>query len=490
MRPSGNLPAGRAPRHVNGRAAWAWIASALLTTLLPVPCRAQVEQLWTHHSAFGDASGAIAMGDTLMFVNNNEYEVLGLFSRYPGSTCAEPIYAFNAHPYLGLVVTSSDSSADLEAGVKMADSSGVRIYWTGSMSNSKGGNLRPDRSRLFATTVNGNGTGSPPYTLTYVGRYDKLRDDILAWDQNNLHGLGANYFGLVASAANNHAPQAIDGFNVEGITLAPDGKTAYIGFRAPMVNPSGPTTSTSPRTHTLIVTLLNMPDLVKGNPTPGPGAAHFGPPIVLPLGGRGIRSIDYTYPGQYVITAGPWDNVSNPPVAPLNFRLFTWSGSPLNAPVERSATFAATYSPEGCIVPNARLTAQSVVELINDDGGIAGGCWRSMTCTIGPPSDPLDVPLQPRTAGGVRFSRAPAPNPAQHAVALRITVPREQWVDLSIDDVEGRRLATLWSGNLGEGEHAFSWNGAVRGGRARAGLYWARLRSGSVTEAKPFMLTP
>ncbi|PYM03964.1 MAG: hypothetical protein DMD82_15775 [Candidatus Rokuibacteriota bacterium] len=430
------------------------------------------------------------MGDSLMFINNNEYEVLGLFSRYPGTSCQDAIYSFNAHPHLGLVVTSSDSSADIEACVKMVDSSGVRIYWSGSMSNSKAGNLRPDRSRLFATTVVGDGTGSPPYTLTYVGRYDKLRDDILAWDQNNLHGLGANYFGLVASAANNAIPQSINGFNLEGLTLAPDGKTAYLGFRAPMVNPSGPTTSTSPRTHALIIPLLNMPDLVKGNPTPGPGAAHFGTPILLPLGVRGIRSIDYTYPGQYLITAGPYDAVSNPPVAPLNFRLFTWSGDPLYPPIERSATFAATYSPEGCIVPNTHLIAQTVVDLINDDGGIAGGCWRSMTCTIGPPADPLAVPLPPTAAGDVHFSRSPAPNPARRGMSLAITVPRAQWVELSIDDVAGRRLTTLWRGDLSAGEHTFSWNGMVNAEHAQAGLYWVRLRSGNLKEAKPFVLTP
>ena len=151
----------------------------------------------------------------------------------PGSSCQSAIYSFDSHPYLGLVVTSGDSSVDIEAAVKMVDSSGTRIYWAGSMSNSKGGNLRPDRSRLFATTVKGDGTGSPPYTLTYVGRYDKLRDDILAWDQNNLHGLGANYFGLVASAANGVSSDLINAFNLEGITLAPDGTTAYLPWTEP-----------------------------------------------------------------------------------------------------------------------------------------------------------------------------------------------------------------------------------------------------------------
>jgi hypothetical protein len=475
-------PRRRGPR---SWAIWAWLAGAGLSVLLPVPSHAQVLQSWTHKAAFSDASGAVAMGDTLMFVNDNEDEILGLYSRHPSASCKTAIYSFNARPSLG--ATGSDLSADLEAAVKRGDPSGTRIYWLGSMSNSKSGGLKPSRNRIFATQVVGNGSGSPPYSLTYVGRYDHLRDDILAWDQNNLHGLGANYFGLVASAADGVAAQRIDGFNAEGITITPGGATAYIAFRAPLVNGAGPTTSTSPRTHALIIPLLNMPSLVDGNPVPGPGAAHFGAPILLSLGGRGVRSIDCTRPGEYLITAGPYDAVSNPPVAPADFALYSWSGNPFDPPFAHATTFAATYSPEGCILPDEHITDQTIAQFINDDGGAS--CWRSMTCPIG--AVLLDVPLPPRSPGGVRFTRSPAPNPSRHGVSFSITIPREQWVDLSIHDVAGRRLALLWHGNLPEGERVFSWMGEVPGeGRLRAGLYWVRLRAENVTEAKPFTLTP
>ena len=467
---------------------WAWLAFACASALIPASSPAQVVHEYTYASPHGDASGAVAIGDTLMFVNNNEDSFLRLYARYPGAGCSTVLYSINVKA--NLAFTGSDTTADLEAIVKMVDANGVRIYWLGSMSNSASGNLRPNRSRIFATQVNGDGLGSPPYTLSYLGRYDHLRDDIIAWDVNNLHGLGANYFGLAASAANNVNPKLASGFNVEGLTLAPDGTTAYISFRTPFVNCCGPTTSTSPRTHALIIPLLNMPALVTGNPTPGPGAAHFGAPILLALGTRGIRSIDYTYPGQYLITAGPADNVSSPPVAPLDFRLFTWSGNPLGPPpVERAATFAATYSPEGCIVPNSRITASTVAEFINDDGNNA--CWRSITCAVGPAADPLDVPLPTHGAGGVWFSRLPAPNPARRGMSFTITVPREQWVDVSIHDVAGRQLATLWHGSLSAGEHDFSWSGVPRSARHEpAGLYWVRVRAGDGAEAKPFMLTP
>ena len=475
-------PRGCRLRSLAGRA---WLAGAGLAALLAASAHAQVLQTWTHKAAFSDASGAVAMGDTLMFVNDNEDEILSLYSRHPIASCQTAVYSFNARPFLA--ATGSDLSADLESAVKMVDSSGTRIFWLGSMSNSKSGALRPNRSRIFATLVKGDGSSAAACSLTYVGRYDRLRDDILAWDQNNLHGLGANYFGLVASATAGVIPQGIDGFNAEGIALGPDGKTAYIGFRAPLVNNFGPTTPTSPRTHALIIPLLNMSALVKGNPAPGPGAAQFGAPILLPLGGRGIRSIDCTYPGQYLISAGPYDAVSNPPAPPTDFRVFTWSGNPLHRLFEGATTFAATYSPEGCILPNERITAQTVVQFINDDGG--SSCWRSMTCSV--LTDPLDVPRPPGAAGGVRFSRPPAPNPSRRGVSFTITVPREQWVEVSIHDVTGRRVALLWRGNLPQGEHDYSWKGAAsKDGHERAGLYWVRLRAGNATEAKPFMLTP
>lgn len=461
----------------------AGLVLASLAALVSDGSHAQVLQSWSHSAPFGDASGAVAVDDNLMFVNNNEDAVLRLYVRYPNTACRAPIYSLNVKSNLNF--TGSDPTADLESAVKLVDANGTRIYWLGSLGNSTNGNLRPNRSRIFATQVLGDGTGSPPYTLSYIGRYDRLRDDVIAWDVNNLHGLGANYFGLAASAASGVSPKGVNGFNVEGLTLGPNGTTAFIGCRTPLVNSAGPTTPTSARTHALIIPLLNMPALVTGNPTAGPGAAQFGAPIVLPLGGRGIRSIDRTATGEYLVTAGPADTVSTPPAAPLDFRVFTWSGYPLAAPVELTTSFAATESPEACLPPAGPIVASSVAQFINDDGGST--CWRSMSCPVGVPVDPLDVPRVPRSSADVRFSRGPSPCPAHDRVTFAIENPREQAVELTIQDVEGRRVATLWSGVLGEGRHDFTWSGAVGApGLPRAGIYWVRLRAGAVGETRSF----
>lgn len=464
------------------------LAAAGLGLLVPSPGHAQVLQMWSHASPpRSDISGAVAMADTLVFVDNNEDAILRLYSRFPNAACAAPVYTVNVQSSLGF--TGGDLTADLESAAKRVDTSGTTIFWLGSLGNSAGGNLRPNRNRVFATRVHGDGTGTPPYTLAYLGRYDKLRDDVLAWDTNGAHGLGAGYFGLSASAASGVSPKLVSGFNVEGLVFSADGSVAWLGCRTPLVNPSGPTTALSPRTHALLIPVLNLPSLVTGNPTPGPGLAQLGAPVVLPLGGRGIRSIDRLSTGEYLITAGPPDTVSNPPVAPLDFRVFLWSGHPASAPVELSTTFAATESPEACLPPVGPLTTESVAQFLNDDGG--ANCWRSMSCPIGSAVSPADVPGVARFPGEVRFSRPPFPSPARQAVSFEIALAGEASVDVSIHDVTGRRVATVWRGELPAGEHVFQWSGGTAAAsRATAGVYWVRASAGAARVARPFAWRP
>src|SRR5262245_46426653 len=129
--------------------AWMWLVGSVLAAACAHTAQAQVLQLWSHQAAFGDASGAVAMGDTLMFVCNNEDEILRLYARYPVPSCASAVYSLNVRPNLG--ATGSDLTADLESAVKLIDANGTRIYWLGGLDNTKNGNLRPNRNRVFAT---------------------------------------------------------------------------------------------------------------------------------------------------------------------------------------------------------------------------------------------------------------------------------------------------------------------------------------------------
>ncbi len=226
-----------------------------------------------------------------------------------------------------LQLTDIAGGVPREVDIEGATRVGNRIYWLASHSNAASGNLRPNRYRLFATDLSGSGSSA---TLGYVGRYDNLRTDLINWDTSNGHGKGNNYYGLSVSAATGIAPERDDGFNIEGFSLAPSGvaaNTVYIGFRAPIV-------PTNLRSKALIVPVTNFASLVSGNPSVGP--ASFGVPIELDLGGRGIRSLECNDQGCLMVggaTAGGG-----------NFRLFTWSGNPANAPVLRDADLTALNS--------------------------------------------------------------------------------------------------------------------------------------------------
>jgi uncharacterized protein len=369
----------------------------MFVALVPFFSPAQVVQTWTQKSltndtsTAGESSAAVGMDANYMFVADNEHETLRLFNRFPAGSCVDPMYSTNMRPNLNL--TSTNPEDDIESAVKVNIGGTNRIYWLGSHSNSKNsGAVRPNRFRLFATTVLGNGTGSPPFSLAYVGRYEHLRSDLCAWDAGNLHGQGANYFGLAASTNDGTTSEAVNGFNLEGLCLAPDGVTAYLGFRTPLVNGSGATTSSGQRTNALIVPLLNIADLVTNNPVPGPGKARFGTPFTLRLGQRGIRSLDSSHPGNYLIVAGPPGDTSSPPVAPNNFRIYTWTGKPANAPIERFTDFPDGYSPEGAVLPAEPITSNTVVQFVSDD---STACWKSFTTLAGVANQPALQMLAP-----------------------------------------------------------------------------------------------
>lgn len=269
-----------------------------------------------YHTGASDASATIAVDDDYMFVADDETNVLRLYDRHESGL---PANGFDFSSELNL--TDPDNpEIDLEASAEL----GSTLFWTGSYSNSKNFHVRPNRHRVFATTLAGTGIDA---TLAYAGRYDWLLEDMVAWDENDGHGLGANYLGFAASSAEGVDSKTPEGFNIEGLAMAPDDSTAYFAFRAPLL----PTTD---RHQAVIVPVLDFVDLVTGAaPDSKPqGSATFGAPIFLDLGGRGVRSLDRNAAGQYLITAGPTGDATG--IAPSDFRLYAWTGNPLDAPFD------------------------------------------------------------------------------------------------------------------------------------------------------------
>lgn len=307
------------------------------------------------HSGKSDASTAISVDADLMLVADDEDQFIRLYNR---SNSGLPINAFDFTSVLGLTDpnTITPREVDIEASTKI----GNDIYWLGSESNASSGNNRPNRNRVFKTSIAGTGATT---TLSYVSRYDFLKDDILAWDANNVHGKGANYYGLVTSATPGLIPEsaALDGFNIEGVEMAPDNTTAYIAFRAPQVIPSN-------RKKALIIPVSNFTTIL--TPTGGTlGSATFGTPIEINLGGRGIREIRKNAANEYLIIAGPADGSTG--VAPKDFKFFTWSGNPVDEPVKRSYNLSSLDvdgSFESIVEMPASLSNSSSLQILVDNG--------------------------------------------------------------------------------------------------------------------------
>ncbi|MCC5641830.1 putative Ig domain-containing protein [Nostoc sp. CHAB 5824] len=298
-----------------------------------------------------DASTAIPVSGTFFLEADDENQVLRL---YDYSKSGLPVTGFDFTNSLGLTQTDGSGvlrEVDIEASTKV----GNRIFWLGSQSNSDDGKSRPNRDRVFATDITGTGAST---TLSYGGRYNFLKEDIINWDVNNGHGKGANFYGLAASAATDVASKQTNGYNIEGLEIAPNNTTAYIAFRAPQVPPSG-------RANALIVQVTNFASLISASSGGTQGSAQFGDPIELDLGGRGIREIRKNANNQYVIIAGPAGDAG---AAPNDFCLYTWDGNPNSAPQLRAATFPASFNPEGIISIPDNLTNSAQIQFISDDG--------------------------------------------------------------------------------------------------------------------------
>ncbi|MBD2545859.1 hypothetical protein [Planktothricoides raciborskii] len=159
-----------------------------------------------------DASTAVAIGANYMLVAEDRERKIRLYDRHNSGL---PLNSFDFTSSLGL--TDISAGVPREVDIKASTKIGNRIYWLGSHSNSSSGSSQPNRDRLFATDISATGTNT---IINYVGRYDNLRNDLIAWGDAN----GCNF---TASAAINKIPETSDGsgFNIEGLTIAPNGTT-------------------------------------------------------------------------------------------------------------------------------------------------------------------------------------------------------------------------------------------------------------------------
>jgi uncharacterized repeat protein (TIGR02543 family) len=291
-------------------------------------------------TGISDGSAAIALDDNYFVVADDELNKLYVHSR---SQSGLPYKSYNYAGNLSLPDGTAEE-VDLEGAVRSTTISG-RVYWIGSMGNGKSPNFssKPNRNRIFATTVSGTGAAT---AFSFNGYYGSLKQSVITWGD-------ANGYNFTASAAAGHDSKVIDGFNVEGLTFGPDNSTLYIGMRAPLV-PVGN------RTNAVIVPVLNFESWFNngapsGNPT-------LGSPIQLNLGGRGIRDLVRLSNGTYIVVAGSYDDAQNG-------ALYRWTGNASDAPVALSSFNTAALNMESVMGVN-ESGALSLTKLqgISDNG--------------------------------------------------------------------------------------------------------------------------
>lgn len=304
----------------------------------------------------GNASAAIDVGGGYMIVADDESNVLRL---YDETRSGPPVRSFDFTGQL----PSGKAEADLETAARVGDT----IYWGGSMSNNSSGGVEPSRSTVFATTVTGSGADTQ---LGYLGGYTGLQSDLTAWDHADGHGLGADYLGLTASVQSGIGGHENDALNVEGMEFAPGSSTtAYLSFRAPLE----PTTD---RHLALVVPVTNMDKLAADNS--GSVHATFGAPILMDLGGLGIRDIRKNADGQYLIIAGTADGAND------RFVLYSWDGKPSDPPLATGTTLPIEPAAgnqgswETVVKVPDPLTAGAPLQLLQDSGDVA---WYGDTHT-------------------------------------------------------------------------------------------------------------
>jgi hypothetical protein len=266
-----------------------------------------------------DASAGVALGTQYFITANDEDNPLRIYRRDSGGP---PQQVIDLTAFLRLDRASPET--DLEGAARVGD----RIYWITSHGQNRDAKKRPNRHRFFATDLKGSRV---PFVLQPVGRpYPGLLMDLIRAPQLQAFNL--------AEAAN-RAPKEPHGLNIEGLCATSD-QRLLLGFRNPL-----------PQQKALVIPLNNPDRVIQDQP------AELGQPLLLDLGGLGIRDMAYAE-GTYYLIGGARGG-GGP------FRLYQWSGG--QDPPRRLGEIKAKHlHPEAIVVyPDLGLRK---FQLLSDDG--------------------------------------------------------------------------------------------------------------------------
>ena len=228
----------------------------------------------------------------------------------------------------------------------------VYHVFAASSCRTKKGKAVAERDALFAVTVSAAEGKPPQFTPAAEVKINRsIRAQIRALGSEN----AAQPWGLalrdstwrlgLPAEAQDIALAGAAGLNIEGLTVSKDSRALLLGLRSPLVGGRA-----------LLIPLTNpVAALGLGGSAPQPAA--LAAPVLLDLGGLGIRSIEWSADlHAYLIAAGSADEGKV-------FRFYTWTGEPAAAPLvvqTPSALAAAKLEPEG-IAPLPGTTLAAVV---------------------------------------------------------------------------------------------------------------------------------
>jgi hypothetical protein len=290
----------------------------------------------SYYSGMCDASAAVYLDSLRFIVANDEDNLLRVYRRdQPGA----PLSVFDLGPDLDIIIDDKNPEMDIEGATWLND----RIFWITSHGRNKVGEVRPNRYRLFATSVR---MDDGRIEVKQIGFYYRdLVQDLIQVD-SPVSRLIKESTMLQVAVDKNLAPNE-NGLNIEGLSASADGKSLLIGFRNPR-----------PGNMALIIEMKNPEMVILQQERP-----VFGPPILLDLKGAGIRSMEYSKAlSAYIIVAGTHKSAGE-------FQLYCWSGRVEDPPemlVSQTAALAQinSFNPEGLLIyPHSRF-----IQILSDDG--------------------------------------------------------------------------------------------------------------------------
>jgi hypothetical protein len=323
------------------------LAGLTMAGLCPNPAWAADPQVVVHNGPC-NASTALPVGGGFFVVADDEEKPPVTLRLYRSGQGGKAVGEGTIPSAAVAPVDDGHPELDLEGSARI----GPLAYWIGSHGAAEGkagkgkkkedggpiGEPRPNQQRLFATTLGVRADGKTmALTVEPVGRaYTTLIDDLAADPRYGRFGL---------AAAARRPAKAKGGLNIEGLASTPKG-ALLIGFRNPL--PGG---------KALVATLINPNGVMGGD------KAMFADPVLLDLGGQGIRSLERVNT-NLLIVAGPAEGSGGK--APSS-TLYRWSGQFEQAPV-KLRTFAPMAG--GPVNPEALFVEGDTLVVLSDDGNL------------------------------------------------------------------------------------------------------------------------